>query len=202
VRALAWSAATLAVASLLFLFVAALRRGSADGRWMWAIALAVVMGASVAVPLAVRGPGLPPTLDARPIDAGPEVMPFDRAPPVTIIAIDGASLDFITSATAEGRLPNFGKMLDGGAVRHLATLHPTSPEAVWAAVATGKLPQKNGVHSAGLYRLARGRGASSMPLQLLPDYCFAHGLVRLGFLIEEAHTSAAFPTPTLWSLLP
>src|SRR4029450_13137293 len=124
----------------------------------------------------------------------------EGGPHVTVIAMDGGSLDFITSATAEGRLPNFGKLLDGGAVRHLATLHPTSPEAVWAAVATGKLPQKNSLHSPGLYRLAHG-GAATMSLQLLPEYCFAHGLVRLGFLVEEPHTSATFRTRTLGSIL-
>ena len=120
-----------------------------------------------------------------------------RAGRVTVIAIDGASLDLITSATAEGRLPNFGRILDAGAVRHLATLHPTSPEAVWAAVATGKLPQKNGVRSSAIYQLAGGGGA----LQLLPDYCFAHGLERFGFLVEQGHTSATFRTRTLWSIL-
>ena len=114
-----------------------------------------------------------------------------------MIAIDGASLDLITSATAEGRLPNFGRILDAGAVRHLATLHPTSAEAVWAAVATGKLPQKNGVRSSAIYQLAGGGGA----VQLLPDYCFAHGLERFGFLVEQAHTSATFRTRTLWSIL-
>jgi predicted AlkP superfamily phosphohydrolase/phosphomutase len=116
---------------------------------------------------------------------------------VTVIAIDGGSLDLITSASAEGRLPNFGRILDAGAVRHLATLHPTSAEAVWAAVATGKLPQKNGVRSSGIYQLADGGGA----LQLLPDYCFAHGLERFGFLVEQGHTSATFRTRTLWSIL-
>ena len=65
---------------------------------------------------------------------------------------------------------------------HLATLHPTSAEAVWAAVATGKLPQKNGVRSAGIYRLAGGGD----PIQLLPDFCFAHRLVRFGFLDRAA----------------
>ena len=199
-RALAWSAFALAVAALSFALVGVLRRASPDARRVWAPALAIVMAASVAVPLALRGPGVPPRLDARPIDTSLETVALERAARVTIIAVDGASLDYITSATAEGRLPNFGRMLDGGAVRHLATLHPTSPEAVWAAVATGKLPQKNGVHSAGLYRVARRRDGS-MPLQLLPDYCFAHGLVRFGFLIEEAHTSATFRTRTLWSIL-
>src|SRR5205085_1670434 len=81
---------------------------------------------------------------------------FDRSRPevlgrVNLIAVDAASLDLITRATAEGRLPNFGRILDAGAVRHLATLHPTSAEAVWAAVATGKLPQKNGVRSSAVY---------------------------------------------------
>ena len=116
---------------------------------------------------------------------------------VTVIAIDAASLDLITSATAEGRLPNFGRILDAGAVRHLATLHPTSAEAVWAAVATGKLPQKNGVRSSAIYQLAGGGGA----MQLLPDYCFAHGLERFGFLVEQPHTSATLRTRTLWSIL-
>jgi predicted AlkP superfamily phosphohydrolase/phosphomutase len=114
-----------------------------------------------------------------------------------VIAIDAGSLDLITRATAEGRLPHFGRILDAGAVRHLATLHPTSAEAVWAAVATGKLPQKNGVRSAGIYEIAGGGGA----VQLLPDYCFAHGLERFGFLVEQAHTSATFRTRTLWSIL-
>jgi predicted AlkP superfamily phosphohydrolase/phosphomutase len=121
----------------------------------------------------------------------------ERSAHVNVIAIDAGSLDLITSATAEGRLPNFGRILDAGAVRHLATLHPTSPEAVWAAAATGKLPQKNGVRSAAIYQIAGGGGS----LQLLPDYCFAHGLERFGFLVEQAHTSATFRTRTLWSIL-
>src|SRR5262249_397915 len=114
-------------------------------------------------------------------------------------------LDFITSATAEGRLPNFGKLLDAGAVRYLATLHPTSAEAVWAAVATGKFPQKNGVHSSGVYRIIgageRRSPDGRIPLHLLPEYCFAYGLVRLGFLDEEPHSSATLRTRTLWSIL-
>ncbi len=116
---------------------------------------------------------------------------------VIVLAIDAASLDFITRATAEGRLPNFGRILDVGAVRHIATIHPTSAEAVWAAVATGKLPQKNGVRSAGIYQVANGGGS----IQLLPDYCFAYRLVRYGFLVEQPHSSATFRTRTLWSIL-
>ena len=191
------SAVILAATSVLCLLLAVVRRQAPGARAIWAPLFAILLLSSVAVPLALRGRGVPPLLEARPIDAT-----FDRARPeaagrVTVIAIDGGSLDLITSATAEGRLPNFGRILDAGAVRHLATLRPTSPDTVWAAVATGKLPQKNGVRSSAIYQLADGGGA----VQLLPDYCFAHGLERFGFLVEQGHTSATFRTRTLWSIL-
>ena len=72
----------------------------------------------------LRGPGRPPVLEARPIEAPLDIAPVERTARVTVIALDAASLDLITGATAEGRLPNFGRILDAGAVRHLATLHP------------------------------------------------------------------------------
>ncbi|PYQ68766.1 MAG: hypothetical protein DMG04_30755, partial [Acidobacteria bacterium] len=81
--------------------------------------------------------------------------------------------------------------------RHLATLHPTSAEAVWAAVATGKLPQKNGVRSASNYQTA----GSDESIELLPGFCFARGLVRFGFLLEQPHSSSTFRTRTLWTIL-
>src|SRR5262249_41558839 len=111
--------------------------------------------------------------------------------------MDAGSLSFVTNATSEGRLANFGRVLDSGAIMHLATVHPTSAEAVWAAVATGKLPQKNGIRSSATYHLARGGD----PVQLLPDYCFANALVRFGFLTETLHTSVDVRTRTLWSIL-
>ena len=195
--ALLGSAIMLAAAALLCVGLALLRRNAPGARAVWATLLVVFAAGSVAAPLALRGRGTPSVLEARPIDATLEMTRNERSARVIVIAIDAGSLDLITSATAEGRLPNFGRILDAGAVRHLATLHPTSPEAVWAAVATGKLPQKNGVRSAGIYQIAGGGGS----LQLLPDYCFAHGLERFGFLVEQPHTSATFRTRTLWSIL-
>ncbi len=166
-------------------------------RMVWALVLVLVAGGSVAAPMALRGRATFPVLDTRPIDALLERAPTERPSRVTILAIDAGSLDLITGAAADGRLPNFGRVLDAGAVMHLATLHPTSAEAVWTAVATGKLPQKNGVRSAGIYHLAQGGEA----VQLLPDYCFAHALVRFGLVVEEPHTSAALRTRPFWSIL-
>ena len=170
--ALERSAYVLAATSILCLGLAFLRRRAPRARGLWAPLFVILVVSSVAALLALRGRGTPPVLQARTIDAAFDMARTERSPRVTVIAIDAGSLDLITSATAEGRLPNFGRILDAGAVRHLATLHPTSAEAVWAAVATGKLPQKNGVRSAAIYQLAGGGGS----VQLLPDYCFAHGL--------------------------
>ena len=194
--ALERSTIVLALTATLCLVLAWLRSRERDARWVWAFLLVLIVGASVAAPLAFRGPGRPPVLEARPIEAPLESTTVERTARVTVIALDAASLDLITGAAAEGRLPNFGRILDTGAVRHLATLHPTSAEAVWAAVATGKLPQKNGVRSSGLYELSGGT-----TVQLLPNYCFAHGLARFGFLSEQPYTSATFRTRTLWSIL-
>ena len=188
----------LLVASALFACVALVRAQLGPRARAWCALLVVAIAAgSLGVPLALRGRGEPPPLETHPIDLSADLGAAERTARVTIVAIDAGSLDFITSATTDGRLPNFGRILDAGAVMHLATLHPTSAEAVWTAVATGKWPQKNGVRSAGDYRLARG----GEPIQLLPDYCFAHGLVRLGFLVEQPNSSATLRTRPLWSIL-
>ena len=146
----------LSATTALCLLMALFRRKMPDTRVVWAPLFALIVVSSVASLLTLRGRGVPPLLEARPIDVFVRSRRGrTRTGRVTVIAIDGASLDLITSVTAEGRLPNFGRILDAGAVRHLATLRPTSAEAVWAAVATGKLPQKNGSPVVG--HLSAGR---------------------------------------------
>jgi Type I phosphodiesterase / nucleotide pyrophosphatase len=197
-REMTSGALALVGASALFVCVALVRAQFGPRARAWcALLVALIAGGSIAAPLALRGRGTPPLLEAQPIDMSAAPGAAERSARVKILALDAGSLEFITSAAAEGRLPNFGRILDVGAVMHLATLHPTSAEAVWTAVATGKWPQKNGVRSAGDYRLAHGGD----PIQLLPDYCFAHSLVRLGFLVQEPHTSASLRTRPLWSVL-
>ena len=198
VVAMVQGAVALGVATILFLLLAWARRAwGREARAVWAVLWLLVAGGSVAVPVAFRGAGTVPLLEARPLDAAIDFMAAERGARLNVIAIDGGSLEFIARATAEGRLPNFGRILDAGAVMHLATIHPTSAEAVWAAAVTGKLPLKNGVRSASSYQLPGGSDA----LQLLPDYCFANQLVRFGFLVEDPHTSATLRTRALWSIL-
>jgi hypothetical protein len=201
-----------ASAGALFVAIGALRAQFDGGlRRVWALLLAIVAAGSIGLPIAIRGRGVPTPPQTWPVDATGDVAGVERSSHVTILAIDAASLELITNATADGRLPNFGQLLDAGAVMHLATIHPTSAEAVWAAAATGKLPQKNGVRSIGAYRLARlstragrsgaGDAHSREALQLLPEYCYANALLRFGLLVEEPHTSAAFRARPFWSIL-
>lgn len=197
-RVVTQGAIVLAAAAFLLLITAILQRHGSRRDLLagWVIGIILV---SMAVPLAFRGRGSAAPLDSRPFSGVLEVPPSTNASRVTVIAMDGGSLEVITNATSEGRLPNFGRILDSGAVTHLATLHPTSADAVWAAVATGKLPQKTGVRSAALYRLANR--PEEIPIQLLPDFCFATGLLRFDILTEEPRTSASLRTRTLWTIL-
>lgn len=190
-------AVVLACASALFVIIALARRYAGPGRIILGLSWLAVAAASIAGPVALRGRGARPLLESHPLSASLDAPALERSARVTLLAIDAGSLDLIANAAAEGRLPNFGRMLDRGAVMHLATLHPTSAEAVWAAVATGKLPQKNGVRAAGTYRIVNGGDA----IQVLPEFCFATNLVRLGFVAEEPLTSTATRTRTLWSIL-
>ena len=193
------SAVVLGASAALFVLLSVIRvQLLPRGRWVSGVLFVCVAAGSMGGPLVLRGMGVVPVLEASPIETPPSVDDAVVPGRVHLIAMDAGSLDFVTSVTAEGRLPNFGRLLDAGAVMRLATIHPTSPEAVWAAVATGKLPQKNGVQSAGVYRLAGGRGDA---LLLLPNYCYAQALVRFGFLVEEPQTQAALRARTLWSIL-
>jgi predicted AlkP superfamily phosphohydrolase/phosphomutase len=197
-RAMLWGALWLALFGALFGLAAVGRRMSA-GRFrpLWAALVASVACGSVIVPLSLRDGDTSLPLETRPLTAMVDAPQQQGTSRVTVIAIDAGSLDLITRATAEGRLPNFGRILDAGAVMRLATLHPTSAEAIWTAVATGKLPQKNGVRSAAVYRAS----PEGDPIRLLPDFCFASGLVRFGVLAEEPLTSASVRARPIWSIL-
>jgi Type I phosphodiesterase / nucleotide pyrophosphatase len=195
-RRMAAGAIALTAAAAGFLVLAIGHVGRRGGRTS-AAALMLLMTASIALPVMARGRArapLPvpdakvPTFGAAPGQGGPRVL---------LIMLDGASLDVISPAVAAGRLPGFGRILDGGAVLHLATLRPTQAEPVWSAVATGRLPMANGVRSSARYRVE----ADDAVIEVLPDYCYAQALVTFGFLFEEGHTSASLRARPIWDIL-
>jgi hypothetical protein len=167
------------------------------GHWPSGVLLVTTLAMSVIVPLTLRGGAA-----AFPVSVDPDPAPVFDTPDVSggrvvLIAVDGASLDYISVAVAEGRLPNFARVLGRGAATHAATLRPTQAEPIWTAVATGRLPQTSGVRSAARYRAFAGGAA----LDVLPDYIFAQALVRYGVVRTEPHTPASMQGRPLWTIL-
>lgn len=161
------------------------------------ILLVVAMTGSVVVPLLVRGPGdLPVPSAKRPIVYGYEGL---GAPHIRVLLLDGASLGYVRRRVALGQLPNFGLLLDHGAVMDVATLKPTEAVPVWAAAVTGKYPPKNGVRSDAIYRVGAD---DDDPANLLPDYCFARSLVLQSFVRadREELTSASLRARPVWDI--
>ena len=168
------------------------RRGSKVGAALFLIA---AFG-SLALPLAARGPAVAPPPPQEPSSATP-LVDVEPGPRVVMLLLDGGSLDYVWPRTAEGRLPNFARLLEKGAWMGVATVRPTQPDSVWAAVATGMYASKNGVRSAASY-YARN---DTRGVDLLPDHIFSHVLVHLGFVRDEPNDSTAWRARPLWGIL-
>lgn len=190
------AALALSASAIVFLLIALAHVGRRGGAVSAAL-LTAMMVLSVIAPTAARGWGSDARLAARPTASLVGTGGARAEGRVIVFALDGASLDVVSPAVAEGRLPNFGRIFDAGAVLHLATLRPTQPEPVWTAAATGRLPVANGVRASALYRVR----TDDPPLELLPDYCFAQALVRLGLVRETPHTAASLRARAVWNIL-
>lgn len=195
-RRLTVTVLALSASTVVFLLIALAHLGRRGGP-VSALLLTSMMALSLVVPVASRGWGGVSRLPAQPIAP---IVGRDVARPegrVIVVGLDGASLDVISPAVAEGRLPTFGRIFDGGSVLHLATLRPTQADTVWTAAVTGRAPAANGIRASALYRVRRDDPA----LELLPDYCFAQALVRFGLLQETPHAAGSLMAQPLWSIL-
>jgi hypothetical protein len=153
------------------------------------------VSASLIIPIGIRGYG---EFKVPAANRANRARPVALPPRVRLILIDGASRLFIAQRVSSGQLPNFGKLLDRGAIIDLATLRPTQAEPVWAAAATGKYPPKTGARSEFLYRV---RDDEREPVDLLPDYCFAQALLYQGFVRSEQITAASLRARPMWDIL-
>jgi hypothetical protein len=195
--------ATTATAAALLL-IAVLRYSVARRRSRpVAVLLVTTLMLSVAAPMWLRGPGevavLPrPGAGDQPAALRTAFTPVTFPPRVSIFALDGASLGFIRQRVAAGQFPNLGRLLDRAATIDLATLTPTQAEPIWAAAATGKSPQQNGIRSNASYR---ARQNDSVTADVLPDYCFASALPDQGFVQRSAPTSSSLSARPIWDIL-
>ena len=167
------------------------RRGSRVGATLFVLAAL----ASLMLPVAARGPAAPLPAPVAPRPA--TQARHETGPRLMMLLLDGASLEYILPRVADGRLPAFARLLEKGAVMDLATVRPTQPDPVWAAVATGMYPSKNGVRSAASYYARNDARA----VDLLPDHCFSHVLVHLGFVRDEPNAATTWRARPLWSII-
>ena len=187
-------ASLLTAATIIFLGIGLAHLGRRGGR-ISAAFLSLNIVFSLVAPVLARGPGRQTPLPMRPVTPVSEPAVSGDSH-VRLLMLDGASLDMIFTDVAAGRLPNFGRIFDQGAVMHLATLRPTQAEPVWSAVATGRYPMANGIRSSVVY-LALGGPA----INLLPDYCFTQALVTFGFLSEDPQSAIDLHARPIWNIL-
>ena len=64
---------------------------------------------------------------------------------VLVFAIDGATWKLADPLMADGRMPNFARLVAQGARADLETLQPTVSPAIWTTIATGVLPKRHGI---------------------------------------------------------
>src|SRR5262245_48831869 len=102
-------AVTLSASTVVFLLIALAHLGRRGGN-VSAVLLTAMMAISVAAPLAARGPGRVSTLASRSPAAVVGLEPARTDARIMIVALDGGSLDVISPAVAEGRLPNLGRI--------------------------------------------------------------------------------------------
>ena len=65
---------------------------------------------------------------------------------ILLIGWDAADWQMIDPLIEAGKMPHLSRLIDGGVLGNLATLHPIISPMLWTSIATGKLADKHGIH--------------------------------------------------------
>ena len=80
---------------------------------------------------------------------------------VVIVGVDGGDWTIIKPLIAQGELPNFRKLIEGGATGNLRSMEPMLSPLLWTTIATGKNPEEHGILS---FTVANPHSESKMPI--------------------------------------
>lgn len=119
---------------------------------------------------------------------------------VTVVAIRNLPYDWIVTMSGEGLLPFFEQAMKNSYFTRLEPFPTTSPKALWASLATGKLPNRHGVTGRFSYRTRLNRSDPDERFLLLP---FGVGFQAWGLIPPVQRISAQLPAGDalpLWSL--
>jgi hypothetical protein len=120
--------------------------------------------------------------------------------PVIVVAIQNLPYDWIVTLIGEGRLPFFERSRSSAYFARLEPFPTTSPKALWASLATGKLPYRHGVTGRFSYRTPLNGPDPSERFLLIPS---GVGFRIWGLIPPVRRISTQLPagdSMPLWSL--
>ena len=120
--------------------------------------------------------------------------------PVLVVAIRNLPYDWILTMSGEGLLPFFDSAMRNSYVTRLEPFKTTSPKALWASLATGKLPYRHGVTGRFSYRTLLNGSDPEERFLLVPS---GVGFRAWGLIPPVQRISAPLPAGDalpLWSL--
>jgi hypothetical protein len=120
--------------------------------------------------------------------------------PVIVVAIRNLPYDWILTMAGEGSLPFFTQARERGCFTRLEPFPTTSPKALWASLATGKLPYRHGVTGRFSYRTPVNGADPTDRFLLLPS---GVGFAAWGLIPPVKRISAPLPAGDslpLWTL--
>jgi hypothetical protein len=97
---------------------------------------------------------------------------------ITILSLDGLSLDFILPLSSERKLPNFTWLMEGGSWGRLENFTPNEFSVLNRSFNTGKLPGKHRLVSEVQYRIPGIRDK----IEVVPRFILFRQLKRTGLL--------------------
>ena len=97
---------------------------------------------------------------------------------ITILGLDGLSLDFILPLSSERKLPNFTWLMEGGSWGRLENFTPNEFSVLDHSFNTGKLPGKHRLISEVQYRIPGIRDK----IEVVPRFILFRQLKRIGLL--------------------
>ena len=120
--------------------------------------------------------------------------------PVLVVAIRNLPHDWVVTMSGEGLLPFFDGAMRNAYFTRLEPFRTTSPKAIWASLATGKLPSRHGVTGRFSYRTPLNGSDPGERFLLLPS---GVGFSAWGLIPPVTRISAQLPAGDalpLWSL--
>jgi hypothetical protein len=120
--------------------------------------------------------------------------------PVIVVAIRNLPFDWIVTMAGEGLLPFFTQARDRAWLTRLEPFPTTSTKALWASLATGKLPYRHGVTGRFSYRTPVNGADPTDRFLLLPS---GVGFAAWGLIPPVKRISAQLPSGDslpLWTL--